>query len=56
VSLQEQIESFVDTYAPQTDRMRLIFIKRLREIMNEYALSAIEHGDIPEKGVPHKWQ
>ena len=52
--LQFEITAFVDEYAPKSTAARGRFIQKLRILMNEYARSAIAHGDIPEVGVPHK--
>lgn len=56
MNLQRQIEAFVNMYAPVAQSSRDLFIGRLRAIMNEYARSAIAHGDIPETGVAHRPQ
>ena len=51
--IQFEIETFVDDYAPEARAARERFVRKLRELMNEYARNAIKHGDIPEVGAPH---
>lgn len=47
LTLQEQIEEFVAKYGPRGRREFERFVADLRFVMNEYAASALVHGDIP---------
>lgn len=51
MTLQEAVTKFVNKYANRRNRAQ--FVVDLREIMNLYAMNAIKHGALPEKGVPH---
>jgi|GEM_PF-6649813 len=52
-SLQRQIEAFVDRYAPVSRDGRNRFVDQLRAAMEAYALEALQHGALPNKGEPH---
>ena len=54
MSLQTEIETFVEAYAPPEPWLRKMFIDALRKLMNQYAQNALLHGNVPEVGSPHR--
>jgi hypothetical protein len=54
MNLQEEIEHFVQAWGPDAKDLRHSFIIKLRELLNNYAAAAIEHGNLPEVGRPHR--
>lgn len=52
-TLQRKIELFVEAWAPQRERDYHGFVEHLRRLLNAYAEAALQHGSLPEKGVPH---
>jgi hypothetical protein len=53
MSLQDELENFVEAYAPREPWLRTMFIDALRKLMNQYAQNALLHGAVPEVGNPH---
>lgn len=54
MDLHNKIKGFVEKWGPTSDNTD--FVKDLRDVCNAYAESALVHGTIPEKGVPHNWK
>jgi len=54
-TLQTGIEHFVDTWGPGRGEraLRASFIYSLRRLMSAYAEAALQHGGLPDVGVPH---
>lgn len=54
LTLHDEVKQFVLRWGPKSDKLCESFVWHLRDLMNSYALAALAHGDLPEKGVPHR--